>query len=160
MMDSNSTTAAELATPSNSAVVPTLDQVAPTRKLTRTPANGPSSSRLRKEQRILLEAEHQFAQYGFEGASLEGIGNGVGISRHNLLYYFSSKEALYRRVLDDVLTSWGQSLEDFGHESCSPQEAIRNYIRTKLRSSLERPNAAKVFTKEVMAGAPRFADVI
>ena len=62
--------------------------------------------RLDKEQLILDSAERLFAQYGFEGVSLESIAAAVGINRHNLLYYFPSKEALYRNVLDRVLDLW------------------------------------------------------
>jgi len=127
-----------------------------------TPAPSPrahSPSRLKKEQHILSEAESHFAQFGFEGASLESIAAAAGISRHNLLYYFPSKESLYERVLDDVLTQWLAGMEEMSH-SDDPQEALRRYIRAKLRSSLERPNGAKVFAKEVIAGAPRYGSVI
>lgn len=119
----------------------------------------PSAARLKKEQSILAEAERQFAQVGFEGASLESIAAAANISRHNLLYYFPSKEALYLRVLDDVLTQWLSGMEAMS-QGDEPQAALRQYIRAKLRSSLERPDAAKVFAREVIAGAPRYADVI
>ena len=128
-----------------------------------TPVTGtraPTASRLRKEQAILKEAENQFAVFGFEGASLENIANAVGISRHNLLYYFSSKDVLYRRVLDDVVFGWLAGMEDVWREQTDPVKALRSYIHGKLRSSFERPNAAKIFAKEVIAGAPRYADVI
>ncbi len=123
------------------------------------PARPPTASRLKKEQAILNEAETQFAQFGFEGASLESIAAAIGLSRHNLLYYFPNKEALYLRVLDDVLNQWLAGMEEMSHGD-DPHEALRRYIRAKLRSSLERPNAAKVFAKEVIAGAPRYAGVI
>lgn len=122
-------------------------------------ARAPSPARLRKEQAILAEAESHFAQFGFEGASLDSIAAAAGISRHNLLYYFPSKESLYRRVLDDVLTQWLDGMEEMSHGE-DPAQALRRYIGAKLRSSLERPNAAKVFAKEVIAGAPRYGDVI
>lgn len=123
------------------------------------PVRPPTASRLKKEQAILTEAETQFAQFGFEGASLESIAAAIGLSRHNLLYYFPNKEALYLRVLDDVLNQWLAGMEEMSHGD-DPHKALRRYIRAKLRSSLERPNAAKVFAKEVIAGAPRYAGVI
>lgn len=118
-----------------------------------------SAARQRKEQAILGEAEQQFAQFGFEGASLESIAAAAGISRHNLLYYFPSKEALYRRVLDDVLAQW---LAGMGALSAAedPEQALSDYIAAKVRSSMERPSGAKLFAKEVIAGAPRYGDVI
>ncbi|RQO81565.1 TetR/AcrR family transcriptional regulator [Acidovorax sp. FJL06] len=124
-----------------------------------TAQRAPKASRLVKERGILTEAESHFAQFGFEGASLENIAAAIGLSRHNLLYYFPSKEALYQRVLDDVLTQWLEGMEDLSH-SDDPQQALRRYIRAKLRYSRERPNGAKVFTKEVIAGAPRYGKAI
>jgi TetR/AcrR family transcriptional regulator len=127
--------------------------------MTTKAARKPRAARVRKEQDILREAERQFAQYGFEGASLENIGAAVGISRHNLLYYFPSKEALYRRVLDDVLVQW---LTGMGAIPASddPEGVLRDYIAAKMRFSRERPSGSQVFTKEVIAGAPRYADAI
>lgn len=119
----------------------------------------PTASRLLKEQGILAEAENHFAQFGFEGASLENIAAAIGISRHNLLYYFPNKEALYQRVLDDVLTQWLAGMEDLSH-SDAPQQALRRYIRAKLQYSRVRPQGAKVFSKEVIAGAPRYGQAI
>ena len=122
-------------------------------------ARTPKASRLRKEQGILAEAENHFAQFGFEGASLESIAAAIGISRHNLLYYFPNKEALYQRVLDDVLTQWLEGMEALSH-SDDPEQALRRYIRAKLQYSRMRPQGAKVFTKEVIAGAPRYGAAI
>jgi len=136
--------------PRKAAVPPAHDEPAP---------RAPTASRLLKEQGILTEAENQFAQFGFEGASLESIAAAIGISRHNLLYYFPSKEALYQRVLDDVLTQWLAGMEDLSH-SDDPQQALRRYIRAKLHYSRTRPQGAKVFTKEVIAGAPRYGTAI
>ena len=112
-----------------------------------------------KEQAILKEAEAQFARSGYGGTSLEGIGAALGLSRHHLLYYFPSKDALYRRVIDDVVTQW---LEGMGTLAAgdAPASALRRYIAAKLRSSAERPEGTSVFTQEVMAGAPRYAGAI
>jgi TetR/AcrR family transcriptional regulator len=87
------------------------------------------------------------------------IAAGLNMSRHNLLYYFSSKDALYRRVLDDVLDEWLQRMDGLvgGND---PETAMRDYIAAKLRFSRERPAGSQVFAREVMAGAPRFRDAI
>lgn len=122
-------------------------------------SRAPTAARLRKEKAILTEAENQFAQFGFEGASLENIAAAIGISRHNLLYYYPSKEALYRCVLDGVLTLWLAGLSELSGTD-DPKQALRQYVRSKLRASLERPNSTKMFTKEMIAGAPRYSDAI
>ena len=126
---------------------------------TEPPARPPKPSRVLKEHGILQEAESHFAQFGFEGASLENIAAAAGLSRHNLLYYFPSKEALYQRVLDDVLNQWLAGMDDLSHSN-DPESALRQYIQAKLRYSREHPDGAKVFTKEVIAGAPRYGKAI
>ena len=122
-------------------------------------ARAPKPSRLLKERGILQEAQSHFAQFGFEGASLENIAAAAGLSRHNLLYYFPSKEALYQRVLDDVLNQWLAGMDDLSLSN-DPEAALRQYIQAKLRYSREHPDGAKVFTKEVIAGAPRYGKAI
>ncbi|QPF73411.1 TetR family transcriptional regulator [Roseateles sp. DAIF2] len=119
----------------------------------------PRAARLKKESAICAEAERQFAQYGFEGASLENIAAAVGISRHNLLYYYPSKEALYRTVLEEVLAEWLARMAGIV-SGTDPEAAMREYIAAKLRFSRERPAGSQVFAREVMAGAPRFRDAI
>ncbi|MET0519820.1 MAG: TetR family transcriptional regulator C-terminal domain-containing protein [Burkholderiaceae bacterium] len=116
-------------------------------------------ARVRKEAAICAEAERQFAQFGFEGASLEQIASALGLSRHNLLYYYPSKELLYRKVLDEVLNEWLGRMAGIVRGT-DPQAALRDYIAAKLRFSRERPAGSQVFAREVMAGAPRFHDAI
>ena len=52
------------------------------------------------ESAILGAATRLFAERGFEGTSIAAVGEHAGISKQNLLYYFPTKQDLYRRVLD------------------------------------------------------------
>lgn len=119
----------------------------------------PRPARLDKERTILAHAERQFALYGFEGASLESIARAAGISRHSLLYYYASKDTLYRKVLDDVLDQWLASMEAISSGD-SPEQALGAYIAAKLRFSRDQPFGSQVFTREMIAGAPRYQDAI
>ncbi len=118
-----------------------------------------SDRRLDKQRSILREAEAQFARFGFEGARLEAIGAALGMSRHALLYYYPSKDTLYRQVLDDVLSHWLGGMGELAHAS-DPEHGLADYIAAKLKSSRERPDGSRVFTQEVMAGAPRYSEAI
>lgn len=117
------------------------------------------AARVAKEAAICAEAEKQFAQFGFEGTSLEQIAQALSLSRHNLLYYYPSKDALYRTVLDAVLDEWLTRMAGIV-AGADPEAALREYIAAKLRYSFERPAGSQVFAREVMAGAPRFRDAI
>ena len=116
----------------------------------------PRVARLKKQALILAEAEAQFARFGFEGVSLDSIAAALTISRQNMLYYYASKEELYAAVLDSVLESWLDSMDTMTKEH-EPEAAISAYIGAKLRFSRERPSGSVVFTREVMAGAPRYS---
>lgn len=122
-------------------------------------STGETTSRLLKEAGTCAEAERQFAQCGFEGALLELIAAASGLSCHNLLYDYSSKKVLHRKVLDDVLTAWLGRMASIV-SGADAAAALRVYIAATLCFSRERPAASQVFAREVMAGAPRFRAAI
>lgn len=128
--------------------------------MTVTPvARTPRAATLRKQEAILVEAEHQFARFGFEGVSLDSIAAALDLSRQNLLYHWPSKEDLYRAVLNSVMGEWMASMSAVA-DADEPEAAIHTYVDVKLRFSRERPSGNAVFTREIMAGAPRYQDVL
>ena len=122
-------------------------------------ARTPRAATLRKQETILAEAERQFARFGFEGVSLDSIAAALDLSRQNLLYHWPSKEDLYRAVLDSVMGEWMANMTAVA-EADEPEAAIQTYVAVKLRFSRERPSGNAVFTREIMAGAPRYHDVL
>jgi TetR/AcrR family transcriptional regulator len=119
-----------------------------------------SDSRERLEQEILEAAKRLFAARGFGGVSLDHIAREVGTAKQNLLYYFSSKETLYRRVLHGVLDVWLSYMEAIAQNADNPERALRLYIAGKLRFSREHPYDSRVYANEVISGAPLFAQEI
>lgn len=126
---------------------------------TATVTRTPRAATLRKQEAILAEAERQFARFGFEGVSLDSIAAVLDLSRQNLLYHWPSKEELYRAVLDSVMGEWMANMNAIA-EASEPKAAIESYVADKLRFSRERPSGNAVFTREIMAGAPRYTDVL
>jgi len=119
-----------------------------------------SDSRERLEHDILEAAKRLFAVRGYGGVSLDHIAREVGIAKQNLLYYFSSKESLYRRVLHGVLDVWLSYMEAITHHADDPEMALRKYIAGKLRFSREHPFDSRVYASEVVSGTPLFAQEI
>ena len=105
---------------------------------------------------IVARAEEIFAQHGFQGASVADIADRVGISKQNLLYYFPTKEALYKRVLDGVLDEWLERMSALADAGTDPEAALRAYIGAKLRYSRERPAGSRVYANEIISGAPLY----
>ena len=94
-----------------------------------------SIAREKLELDILAVAKRLFAQRGYGGVSLDHIAKAVGASKQNLLYYFPSKEALYRRVLHGVLDVWLSYMDALSQRPDDPEQALREYIAGKLRFS-------------------------
>ena len=127
--------------------------------MAQTSYNG--GTRIRDENRalILKAAEKVFAQSGFNGARLTEISAEAGLPKANLLYYFQSKEDIYRTVCQDILENWLGALGDISAED-KADEALRKYIEAKLELSRKRPNASKVFAMEIISGAPVIGDYL
>jgi len=114
----------------------------------------PSSARLVMESNILRGAEVIFAEFGYKGATMDRIATQCGMSKQNLLYYFSSKELLYRTALQDIVDIWLERMVFAADPNASPEQVIEVYIRGKLQLSHDFPNASKVFAQEIISGAP------
>ena len=83
----------------------------------------------------------------------------AGLPKANVLYYFRSKEKIYRAVCQDILETWLGALGDISAND-SPDDALQRYIKAKIQLSLDRPNASKIFAMEVISGAPVIGDYL
>jgi TetR/AcrR family transcriptional regulator len=110
-----------------------------------------------KEERILEAALDVFSAAGFRGSTIDQIAEAAGMSKPNLLYYFRTKEAMHRALIDRVLFTWLEPLRAFDAEG-NPEAEIRSYIRRKLEMARDFPRESRLFANEVLAGAPRIED--
>ena len=115
--------------------------------------------RQENERLILVAAEKVFAEAGFGGATMQLIADVAGLPKANLHYYFPTKEALYRRVVQDIFHVWLQAADIFDAAS-GPIEGIGAYIDAKMEISRRQPAGSKVWASEVMHGAPVIQDYL
>jgi len=113
--------------------------------------------RQKNVEKILLAAEKVFAQKGYAGTAMADIAQEADLPRTNLNYYFSTKEDLYREVLINLLGSWQQEGACFEHFD-DPRVVLTSYILEKMTHSRLRPYGSKLWTNEMMHGAPIFRD--
>lgn len=128
----------------------------------REPASKPPMGRRQqqgddKRKAILEAALTLFSQKGVHGASVDQIAALAEVSKGNLLYYYESKEVLYRSVLRQLLVLWLEPLRSFS-ASQDPETAIGDYIRRKLEASRDNPQASRLFCMELVQGAPLFGE--
>ena len=124
-------------------------------------ARAQSKKEIRQEnERLILEAaEKTFAEAGFGGATMQLIADVAGLPKANLHYYFPTKEALYRRVVQDIFQVWLQAADVFDAAS-GPAEGLGAYIDAKMEISRRHPAGSKVWASEVMHRAPVIQDYL
>ncbi len=109
--------------------------------------------------RIVAAAEVVFAENGFAGATYAKIAQQAEIPKSNVLYYFPKKEVLYRTVVEDIYNVWRYAADSIKREN-SPEEALGDYIDTKLELSRTRPYGSRVWANEIIQGAPIVQDYL
>lgn len=110
-----------------------------------------------KEEQILSAALDVFSQHGFRGTTIDQIAEVAGMSKPNLLYYFRTKEAIHRALIDRVLQTWLDPLRAF-NAAGDPEQEIRSYIRRKLEMARDFPRESRLFANEILQGAPHIED--
>ena len=107
----------------------------------------------RKRQVILAAALELFSRGGVDGASLDRVAERADVSKTNLIYYYPSKDALYRAVLNNVLSLWLVPLAVIDPAN-APEQAIASYVRQKIAFSRDNAAASRLFCFEILYGAP------
>ncbi|MBO9396383.1 TetR family transcriptional regulator C-terminal domain-containing protein [Shimia sp. R9_2] len=116
----------------------------------------PSRIQQRNRKRILDAALEVFSSHGYRGATLDLIADEAGLSKPNILYYFSGKEDIHVTLLNQLMETWLDPLEDMDAEG-DPLEEIMSYVHRKLEMSREFPRESRLFANEILQGAPRMA---
>ena len=111
-----------------------------------------TTARKDSSKQILMAAENIFAERGYRGSTISAIADAVGLPKANILYYFKTKEKLYKEVIKHLLTLWMQHMNEMTPE-IHPRDALPKYIMNKVRQSQKHPNASRIFAAEVLHGA-------
>ncbi|HSF93595.1 MAG TPA: TetR family transcriptional regulator C-terminal domain-containing protein [Thermohalobaculum sp.] len=110
-------------------------------------------------EKILAAALEVFSADGFRGATIDRIAETAGMSKPNLLYYFRSKDEMYRALLDRLLDTWLQPLHHIDDDG-DPLREIADYIDRKLEMARALPRESRLFAGEIMRGAPILGEVL
>ncbi|MCA0043294.1 TetR family transcriptional regulator C-terminal domain-containing protein [Celeribacter litoreus] len=114
----------------------------------------------KKNTETILEAALDvFSQNGFRGSTLDQIAKAAGLSKPNLLYYFPSKVAIHRSLIDTLLKTWLDPLKKMQDDG-DPVEEILGYVWRKLDMAREYPRESRLFANEIVQGAPNIMDKI
>jgi len=118
------------------------------------PDRKPSRIQQRNRKRILEAALDVFSQHGFRGATLDQIAARSGLSKPNILYYFSGKDEIHVTLLNRLMETWLDPMRDIDPDG-DPREELLRYVHRKLEMSRTYPRQSRLFANEILQGAPR-----
>ena len=104
-------------------------------------------------ERILKAALDMFSRSGYRGTTLDEIAAAAGMSKPNMLYYFPTKQELYRTVLQGTLDDWLTPFSKLDPQG-DPASELGAYISAKLAHARLNPKASRLFANEILQGAP------
>ena len=97
----------------------------------------------KRRQELVLAAYREIAERGFEGLRTREVADSVGVNIATLHYYFPTKEALIRAVLDHAMERFRSTLAAHG----SPSDQLRNYLRSVRNLLVEEPELGAVMAE-------------
>jgi AcrR family transcriptional regulator len=113
----------------------------------------PATPRQRGEntrQRLLDEAERQFAETGFRGTSLNAIAIACGVGNAGVLHHFASKEKLYKAVLQRLGDDLEADMEAIAARAGAPHERLRLALRHQAAGVAANPRRNRLILRELM----------
>ncbi len=117
----------------------------------------------RSREVILDAAERLFAERGFQGTSLQDIGDAASVSRGTPSYFFGSKEGVYRAVLDRIFGSVADLVRRQQEQAlgvrAGPDEVFAREIAGYIGFLAERPNFVRLLQWEALTGGELLADL-
>lgn len=117
------------------------------------------ANRIETLSKILAAAEQEFGLHGYSGASLQSIADQAGLPKANIVYYFQSKENLYKKVLNNIITGWNDVFAKATVDD-EPASVLDQFIRTKLEYSFAKGRSSRIFAMEVLGGAHHISEYL
>ena len=112
--------------------------------------NGANKKDVNRET-ILQIAQDIFSKYGYKKTTLDDIANAVRKGKSSLYYYFNSKEDLFQAVIAKEVDILKQALEKVVFRSMDPEEKLREYMLTKLKTYRDLANLYNALENDVTA---------
>ena len=123
-----------------------------TRARPKPPVGDEAKAGVRSRRAILRAATVQFAQWGFEGTTIDAIASEAKLPRANVYYYFASKEEIYRAILVNLIGAWDAAL-DCVTADAEPEAALARYVAAKLDHARRHTAESRLFALEILGGA-------
>jgi AcrR family transcriptional regulator len=109
---------------------------------------------------IYMAARNIFAERGFHGTTVDAIVEAAGLAKGAFYHHWSSKDALLRDIMLDIMTEQADLAREASTWDCSATEALPRFIEGLFSIVVRKRKETKIFHAEVsMLDRPQFADV-
>ncbi|MEM1186974.1 MAG: TetR/AcrR family transcriptional regulator [Pseudomonadota bacterium] len=106
-------------------------------------------------ERFLAVALDQFAERGFDGVSIAGIADVLGLSKQALLHHFESKEKLYGEVLDGISRAFQERIEATDATPKNDRDAIAALLAALVQDHRQHPQQTRLLMRELLDNSRR-----
>lgn len=126
-----------------------------------TDAKMPRMTRIQQKNRDLIMdgALNVFSANGFRGTTIDQIARSAGLSKPNVLYYFSSKDDIHKTLLTELLDMWLAPMQQIDPAG-DPMSEVLGYVAAKMRMSRDYPRESRLFAYEILQGAPHLTQIL
>lgn len=110
------------------------------------PRSNTQNEQMRAESRkkILAIARRLFAQQGFDGCNVSDIAREAGMSQGNIYWYFPSKEAVLKAVLEESLESFRALLAESAAQPGTAFERLDFFLTRYIAAGNEQGGAEAI----------------
>lgn len=105
------------------------------------------------QKRILTAAKKEFAKKGLGGARVDVIAERAKANKRMIYHYFTSKEALFQRVLEDAYLDIRTAEQKLELDHLEPNEALEKLVRFTWQYYLENPEFLTLVNSENLHAA-------
>ncbi|MGE0045673.1 MAG: TetR/AcrR family transcriptional regulator [Hyphomonadaceae bacterium] len=104
-------------------------------------------------QRALLEAGARlFAEAGYDGATLERLAAGAGVTKAMVRYHFKDKAGLYRAVLLETFDHVFAAVSPVREAALAPKAKLERYVAALMEAVRARPHIQGLLIRDYAAG--------
>lgn len=112
------------------------------------------------KQRILKSAVKEFATHGFWGARASRIAKGAGINKAMIFYYFSSKENLYRVIIENTVKELIEDVQKSMTKSDDPEKLFERLPEVYIRFFSKNKFLAKIIIHDLVQNPDHISKII
>jgi TetR/AcrR family transcriptional regulator len=105
-------------------------------------------------QAIRAAAIRLFAQKGFAGATTREICEAAGVTKPVLYHYYSTKEDLFRRILEETVEEYGRGLRQAAAMDAPPRRRLEEVVCNGFRFARNDRELFSVLHRVVFAPEP------